>query len=328
MNKISIENAEKLTPQELVELIINNVPYNNIRSCLSNLETNTQQQQQQQQQDVDINEPLEKPKYVKPVEVMKQPLQKIANEDNNELVSLRNMCKDDPILIIETNKKIKNKEEPQVIYYAKSKKDNKFKKFSLDVSKFNKSTCSKLAEEQDVICAATSEWIDEQLDSGKDIKEIKNVIKDYISSGINLYISKCPNFESIKEKLDIETKKATKVPEVDESGLSALELSMLYTPNSNYIIYTKDRKENKIRVAYYNEDVKSWVTEDKDKSFISIIKNSKSFEYDSPKYRLMENAAGSMISGSPKYKNLSLIIKDVSSKGIKLPYQFLNNLID
>lgn len=332
MNKISIENAEKLSPQGLIELIINNVPYNNIRSCLTNLEATTSKQVTEVEEpivQVKKQEDIKKSVDIKKQEDIKKP-EKVKSE--NALESLRNMCKDDPILIIETNKKIKSKEEPQVIYYARSKKDNKYKKFSLDVSKFNKDTCKKLADEEDIICKATSEWIDEQLESGKDISEIRNVISDYLSSGINLYISQCPNFKDIKVKLGLDEPKPVKEPksikriDVDEQMLSAKQLSTMYTPISDYLIYTKDRKENKIRVAYYDDDKKSWVTEDKDKSFIETIKESKKYPSNTKEYRLRLDSLGAIDNTSPKYKNITLIVNDIKNNSIELPYDFLNNL--
>lgn len=310
MNKISIENAEKLSPQELVELIINNVPFNNIRSCLTNLEKTLP------------SAPVEIEEQSKP-----ELPTKIVSSNGNDLLSLRNMCKDDPILIVETNKIVKNKNEPQVIYYAKSKKDNKYKKFSLDVTKFSKSTCTNLAEEEDIVCKATSEWIDEQLATGKNISEIRKVIEEYLSSGINMYITKCPNYSEIKIKLGMEQEQIP-ITNVDETLLSALELSKIYSPITDYLIYTQDRKENTFRVAYYDEGKKSWVTEDKDKSFIYTIKKSVPFSENTPNFRLREAAVGNLEINSPKYKNLSLIVKDLVKNQIKLPYEFLKQLLN
>lgn len=316
MNKISIENAEKLSPQELVELIINNVPFNNIRTCLSNLEkTSVEPEPEKEEMVAPAGPSTDKP--VLPTKVINQDL-----PEDNTIESLRKMCKDDPILIVGTNVSVKNKDEPQVVYYAKSKKDNKFKKFSMDVSKFNLKTCKNLGEPDDAVCKATSEWIDEQLASGKNITEIRKVIDDYLNSGINLYITKCPNFSEIKVKLGMEEPSVV-VVDTDEN-LTNLELSTKYTPRSDYLIYTKDRKEGKFRVAYYDQDKDSWATEDKDRSFLEVIKNSPPVPIDTPMYRLREEAIGRLEAGTPAYKNVSLIVKDLKKNGISLPYSFLN----
>lgn len=318
MNKISIEEAEKLSPPELVELIINNVPFNKIRSCLTNI------------QETLPPPPALEPEVLPPV---KPSGAGSSSSSSNMLTSLRTMCKDDPIIIVETGKKIKGKDEAQVIYYAKSKKTGKIMKFSLDESKFNKQTCSKLGEPLDLSCQAIDEWIDEQLAGGKDTKQVRKVIEDYISSGINLYLTKCPQFENIKFKLGMGVPqpaeisvpvKPIELPEQkkDLTSLSALEISRLITPITDVLVYPKERKNNQIRVSYYDSNDRTWISKDVSKDFIST--RADAFVSNTPEYRLRENALEGLEVGSPKYQNLNVIIKELKKNGIQLPYGFFD----
>ena len=351
-NKISIEQAERLSPQELVDLIISNVPFNNIRHCLSNLDTQTKQidpspSTSSQPLLVPPRSPVMRPKPQRPAPPLPDmvvaeapPLLKASEfldfskqKENSELFALRDMCKGYPILIVETNKIIPNQPEPQIIYYARSVKDKKFKKFMIAASKFTPNTCKKLAENIDIKCQATIEWIDEQVASGKNIDEIKNTINSYMETNVELFMSDCGDkYTQIMEKLDllrgskpVITEAPAEAPaEVVLDNLTPLELSTILTPISDYLIYTKSRAGGKIRVGYYNEEEQSWMSEDKDISFIEKIKNSPPFSPDTPPYRVRMNAFQALIPGSPKHKNLLLIINNVKSSGITLPYDFLN----
>lgn len=307
MNKISIENAKDLTPPELVELILKNVPFNNIRNCLANL---------------DKEVPEQVPDKPSPVE--KEP---------DSLDSIRTMCSKYPILIVSTNQRVKGKTEPQVVYYARSKTgDKKFTKRSMDVSKFNIKTCSSLGEEIDESCNAISEWIEEQKGKGVRFEEIKRTVKEYLDSGMDIYLNKCG--EEIKTKLGISGSGSgtyeepspvkSELPDTINPGDAEL-ISRLLTPNSDFIVYPKDRKGGKVRVAYYSDSDGSWLTEDKDIDFIKeIVANTSPAKPGSPEYMLRSENIKNLKPGTPKYKNMNIIISAVKEKGIKLPYDFID----
>lgn len=347
-NKISIEQAERLSPQELVDLIISNVPFNNIRHCLSNLDTQTKQidpsPSTSSQPLVSPGSPNIRPTPKRPapplptkVDSDEQPpllkasefLEYSKQRENEELFALRDMCKGYPILIVEANKIIPNQKEPQIIYYARSVKDKKFKKFMIDASKFSANTCKKLAENIDIKCQATIEWIDEQVQSGRNIDEIKNTIKSYMDTNVELFMSDCGDkYNQIMEKLDLLRDAKPIIAESSAvqqnlDNLNPFELSKILTPNMDYLIYPKSRAGGKIRVGYYNEAEQSWMSEDKDISFIKNIQNSPRFLPGTPEYRIREAAFQGLIHGSPKHRNLLLIINNIKSSGIQLPYEFL-----
>lgn len=333
MNKISIENAEKLSPQELVELIINNVPYNNIRNCLSNLE----------------KVPIEEETVVPPVEPV-VPLGGSSSVETtvvrSEVDRLRDMCKNEAILIVETGRVIPGKDQPQVIFYAKNKKDNKLRKFSIDQSKFSEKTCTKYGEPIDDACTAILEWIDDQVENkGKNITEVRKVVQDYLSSGINLYLTKCPQFDEIKIKLGMQsgTSEAKKplvadIPvkpiEVPEPVKSAelpddiFQLSIMLTPNSDYLVFPEQRKNGKFLVSFYDSTKDAWVSKETELDFIkTTVAETPAVEVDSPEYRLREDALSRLQEGTAKFKNLKTIVDKIVSSGISLPYEFLNRLL-
>ena len=304
MNKFSIENAKDMSSAELVELILKNVPFNNIRNCLANLEKEV---------------PEQVPDKPSPVE--KEP---------DSLDNLRTMCSKYPILIVSTNQRVPKKAEPQVVYYARSKTgDKKFTKRSMDVSKFNIKTCSSLGEEIDENCNAINEWIEEQKGKGVRFEEIKRTVKEYLDSGMDLYLNKCGL--DIKTKLGITGGNVIEEPVPVQPELpdtinpgDAERISRLLTPNTDFIIYPKDRKGGKVRVAYYSDVENSWVTEDKDIDFIKeIVSKTTNFADGTPDFVLRMESIKNTSQDTPKYRNLKTIISAVKEKGIKMPYNFI-----
>ena len=312
MNKISLANAEKMSPQELIEVIINNVPHDKIKTCLTNLEKVS---------------PIE-------IETVEKPSESSSSTTPpSNLLSLekiREECKENPILIMEYDATIPGKTEKHVIYYAPGN-DGKFVKKAMAVSKFNTGVCSKLGQVDDKACDSFYEWVKTSL-TPSNKEKVKIVVQEYIRDNNGIFNKKCSKYQEILDLLGIRGKDPlidTKPIVIsDNNPLTSemlIELAGNITPRTGYMIWTIPQPSGQVIFYGYakKSGVEGWYKEEKPIDFIRKLETSaKTLVKDSARYKKHAEAF-ELIKDTPAGRNLKKIAKKLRSQNIEVPYEFL-----
>lgn len=319
MNKISIDNAEKMTPQELVEVIINNVPHDKIRTCLTNLEkvspVEVQRTDTQSQSGPSVDPPP-------------QPV--VSNMKSIE--ELRRECSKNPILIVDNNTELPGKSGKYVVYYTQNKQ-GVFAKNAKKVELFNKNGCNNLPDVDNEVCDKFYDWVKNSL-TKENKEKISQVVKEYIRDNIDLFNKDCSKYREIMELLDIKGKdpvipvipiKQTSV-NTNKVSLELQELAKELTPATGVLIWPKPLADGKVRIytAFKNKEGNmEWASKEQTINYINEkVRKIKAPVKGTARYDRFKDAFET-IRNLPKGRNMIVVVKQLKKLGIEVPYDFL-----
>lgn len=318
MNKISVENAEKLSPQELIELIINNVPHTSIRNCLSNLESVEPDEEEPSFPKISINGSSEPKPVVKPTSEAGP-----SDPSRGSLNKLREDCKKNPVLIVSENTKLPGKDGLYTIYYTK-KSDGSFIKSFKKTSEFSVKTCKNLGEITDDICKSFYDWIKNEI--SKDPKKrsaVKKVVDDYLSENITLFNSNCKEFKEAMNLLE---------PPKESSNENIEDLVRRVGEQSGVLIFPKfipasvsgGKDLVRLFAPFKKDDIFIWDERDVTLEYIrDKVSKTKKQPIGSEKYKKYEEAFNRIDKDTKFYRNLVKTAKNNSKKlGVDV-YPFL-----
>lgn len=346
MSKITIEAAEKLTPEDLTELIIQNVPPGEIRACLANLEkVNIPDEPEPVIQPSIPNEPepINEPIFKPSVQNEPTPITQPSMPDNSNTSSIdywRSRCSKNPILIISTDTVLPGKDGTYVIYYVKSK-DGKFVKKSLNTSKFNTQTCADLGEDYNNDCEIFFEWVSNTvIKLPKEKENLKRVIEEYKNKNLGMFIDFCknnPKYDDLLISLGI--KEGQEKPQLLDivpvnipkpNNLGALvESSKKLVPKTGILVFPQFTKDGKIRIygPFMSNGVIVWEKKDITLNYLNTKVSALTIAAPgSDRYKKYEEAFERVDRNSAVYRNIRTVLIGLRRIGISPPYPFLNDL--
>ena len=355
MSKITIEAAEKLTPEALTELIIQNVPPGEIRACLANLEKispieEPAPQVPQVPQVPQPKAPMSPPQAPKSPQAPPQApkFKKTDNSDGPSDVPIidywRQQCSKNPILIISTDTRLPNKEGTYVIYYAKGK-DGNFVKKSTKTEEFSSNTCQKLGNVENSDCAVFFDWVENKIVKLPSEKQnMKRVVMEYMEKNTDVFLDYCknnPQYDQMLISLGIKNIQNISPIEVidisppiqvqQEDDLETLKMySRELVPKTGILIFPQFTKDGKVRIygpfLTPEKEIK-WEKKDVSLNYIKTkVGGIKVAKIGTDRYNSYEKAFDNLDKSSAVYRNIRTVLIGLKRIGTEPPYPFLNDL--